>query len=476
MAKGIKLDLNRWWAALSSELLAGAGSLGVYLEETGLTLVYVDKTLAGLKVSQWARLPLAAGRSEDQAAAVQELVAAWGLESSPVSLAVGLEMGFFRQVTLPAAAIENLAQVVAYELDRFLPLPAERLYFGYQVLRETESEVQLALMAALKEPVDECLMVLTRASLRPFGVELAPAAAANAFSALAARLPSSWLGVRLEPGWVEWAQVQGRGLGGCARLPGEAGTPASILQAELQRLAEEGRPAEALCLLGPGTDELAAAAAGLAPGLTVVPPGKFALPGLAPEADPAGALPAVGAALRGLGKVRLGANLLPAEARVAASLGQFSVTKLLLAVFLALGLAWIGSLVIHKRVLLYQVNRALEEVAPEARQVEAQLEESRALAKQLQSFRRIEQTPDKLKILKELTEIVPDNTWLFNLRLSGQNLEISGMSRSASDLIPLLEKSGWLTKTEFASPIVTDATKLEHFKVKAEIKGLEPAS
>jgi general secretion pathway protein L len=132
--------------------------------------------------------------------------------------------------------------------------------------------------------------------------------------------------------------------------------------------------------------------------------------------------------------------------------------------------------VIHQRVLLYQVNRALAQAAPEARQVEAQLEESQALARQLQSFRRMEQTPDKLRILKELTQIIPDNTWLFNLRLSQQTLEISGMSRSASDLIPLLEKSGWLTKTEFASPIVTDASKLEHFKIKAEIKGLEPAS
>jgi hypothetical protein len=53
---------------------------------------------------------------------------------------------------------------------------------------------------------------------------------------------------------------------------------------------------------------------------------------------------------------------------------------------------------------------------------------------------------------------------------------MGGLSKSAADLIPLLEKSGWLTKTEFASPIVTDANKLEHFKIKAEIKDLELGS
>jgi general secretion pathway protein L len=135
-----------------------------------------------------------------------------------------------------------------------------------------------------------------------------------------------------------------------------------------------------------------------------------------------------------------------------------------------------GSALIHKRVLLYQVNKELAQITPEVKQVEQLLEDSRDQVKKLQSFRRMEQTPDKLKILKDLTTLIPNNTWLFNLRLSRQTLEMSGMSKSASDLIPLLEKSGWLTKTEFASPIVTDASKLEHFKIKAEVKSLEPAS
>ena len=137
---------------------------------------------------------------------------------------------------------------------------------------------------------------------------------------------------------------------------------------------------------------------------------------------------------------------------------------------------WAGSALIHQRVVLYQVNRQIAALAPEAKQVERQLDESRSLAKQMGNLRKVGQSPDKLRILKDLTTLIPDNTWLFNLHLSKQTLDISGMSRSASDLIPLLEKSGWLQKTEFASPIVTDANKLEHFKIKAEIKGLEPGS
>ena len=143
----------------------------------------------------------------------------------------------------------------------------------------------------------------------------------------------------------------------------------------------------------------------------------------------------------------------------------------MLLVFLGLCLLWGASALVHERVVLYQVNSQMAALEPEARQVEKQLEESRTLAKQMENFRKMGSTPDKLRILKDLTELIPDNTWLFNLRLTRQDMDISGMSKSASDLIPLLEKSGWLTKTEFASPIVTDANKQEHFKIKADFKG-----
>jgi general secretion pathway protein L len=104
----------------------------------------------------------------------------------------------------------------------------------------------------------------------------------------------------------------------------------------------------------------------------------------------------------------------------------------------------------------------------EAKEVESLLQESRALAKQMENLRKIRQSPDKLLILKNLTQLIPNNTWLLNLHLSKQFVNLSGMSSAASDLIPLLDKSGLLKKTEFASPIVTDANKLEHFKIKAE--------
>lgn len=465
---------NVWWDQLSASLLAGAQGLGVYLNEAGLTLVKVQKNFSGLQVPQWVFLPVGEGGVADLAPRLQEIVTAWRLESAPVNLAVSPDLGFCRQAALPAAAAENLSQVVAYELDRFLPLPADRLYFDFQVLEATAAEIVLMLMALPREPVEACLNLLSQAGLKPMSLELAATAAVNAFSLLGGKLPNSWLLLHLEPGAFQLSLIKGHILRDLVSRRGLSGPEmAQALQAELDRLRGEGSDPKALCLYGRGGSEVDGAALGKSRGLDLVYPSQFPLEELPPETELPGAVAALGAGLRSLGKVPLGTNLLPPAERAAADFGRLSLSKLLVLTLLGLGLVWAGSALVHQRLLLYQVNSQIAALAPEAKQVEAQLEESRALAKQMGSLRKVGQSPDKLRVLKDLTTLIPDNTWLFNLRLSKLTLDISGMSRSASDLIPLLEKSGWLKKTEFASPIVTDANKLEHFKIKAEIKGLE---
>jgi general secretion pathway protein L len=468
--------LRNWRQTLSNELLAGAAGVGVYLDRAGLTLVHLEKGLAGAQVKHHLHLPCSLELLEDLSLRLQESVSQWGLQGNPVSLAVARDLGFSQRVSLPKAAAENLAQVVSYELDRFLPLPAENLFFDFQVLDETDTGINLMLMALPREPVERCLTLLAQAELRPLSLEPGPQAAANAYALLAGRLPASWALLRLEPGGLELAHIQGRALQAFYQLQGSFGDLPERLAQTLDRLRAEANGLKAVCLYGPEDLSLQASAVIHDQNLEVFPAQALSLAGMPAEADPGEAFPAVGAALRTLGKVPFKANLLPEDLRAPVKLGRFSLNKLLLLTLAGLVVLWLGSALIHKRVLLYQVNKQVEQITPQVRQVEKLLEESRNQVKLLQSVRHLEQAPDKLKILKDLTAVIPNNTWLFHVRISRQAIEMSGMSKSASDLIPLLEKSGWLTKTEFASPIVTDANKLEHFKIKAEIKGLEPAS
>ncbi|MCX5892357.1 MAG: PilN domain-containing protein [Deltaproteobacteria bacterium] len=466
----LSFNPNDLWQSFSATFLAGADGLGAYLDESALTLVHVGKGLKGLQVQHLIRLERQ-GEDEALATRLKEAVVQWGLEGCPVSLAVSRDLGFLRPAALPQAAAENLAQVVGYELDRFLPLPAERLYYDYQVLGETDSEIRIMLMALPREAVDGCLDLLSQAGLRPIALELGPYAAATAFSQLAAKLPPSWLLLHLEPGTFELAHLQGQAIRAFRQGRIASGADLNrLLSEEIERLKAAGHQFKAMCLHGQSGSGFQATALSESQNLNLVYPSHLAIQNLPPETEQDGTLAAVGGALRSLGKVSVGGNLLPVSERAAVHLARINFNTLMLLVFLSFCCLWAGSVFIHKRVVLYQVNSQLARLEPEARAVERQLEESRALAKQMENFRKMGSTPEKLRILKDLTELIPDNTWLFNVRLSRQNLDISGISKSASDLIPLLEKSGWLTKTEFASPIVTDATKQEHFKIKADFK------
>ena len=464
----MRANVSQWWDAMRASALTGMDGLGAYLGEKGLTLVQVRKNLSGIQVVRWSTYPFEPGKMEELGLVLPETLSGWGLESCPVSLAVSPHLGFFRQASLPRAASENLAQVVAYELDRFLPLAAENLMYGFQVLAETETEIHLMLMAVLRDQVEVCLRLLTEATLRPVAVEMAPVAAARAFALSGRPLPPSWLLLLLGDDSYELTHIQGAKVKAFAQARNVRGKDLSrAILAQVDGLAAARPEPQTLGIYGRGGADFKVGTLKKHE-LEVIYPSHLPIPGLQAEMNLGEVLPAVGAGLSCFGPGALGVNLLPPASRAAIRLGRFSFTTILLLVFLGLSCLWGASAFIHTRVELFRVNRQIAALSQEAKEVEALLKESRDLATQMESLHKIAQSPDKLAILKELTQLIPTNTWLLNLRLSKQHVNLSGMSSAASDLIPLLDKSGLLKKTEFASPIVTDANKLEHFKIKAE--------
>src|SRR5271157_3400312 len=99
----LSFNFNDLWQSFSSTVLAGADGLGVYLDESALTLAHVEKGLKGFQVQHILRLGRQ-GEAEALAAQLKEAVVQWGLEGCPVSLAVSRDLGFLRPAALPQAA------------------------------------------------------------------------------------------------------------------------------------------------------------------------------------------------------------------------------------------------------------------------------------------------------------------------------------------------------------------------------------
>ncbi|PAU55007.1 PilN domain-containing protein [Pseudomonas indica] len=76
---------------------------------------------------------------------------------------------------------------------------------------------------------------------------------------------------------------------------------------------------------------------------------------------------------------------------------------------------------------------------------------------------------EPLLLLKELTGLLPDGTWLSRFELIGERVRMEGESTEASALIGLLEQSRMLQNVSFASPVTSNPrTQRDRFSLVAE--------
>lgn len=101
-----------------------------------------------------------------------------GLEKTDAVLRLPADYGLHKVLYLPAAAQENLQQVVSFELDRYTPFNAEQVYFTLLPLGNTEhAQIRVLLIVVPKPRLDEQLTYLATLGVQPQTVDYAPALA-----------------------------------------------------------------------------------------------------------------------------------------------------------------------------------------------------------------------------------------------------------------------------------------------------------
>ena len=113
------------------------------------------------------------------------------------------------------------------------------------------------------------------------------------------------------------------------------------------------------------------------------------------------------------------------------------------------------------------LNAEIGRIEPEVRRVRAvlgALERKRQLLATIDGLDAGAIRP--LPVLRELTEILPNEAWLTTVALDAKGVELVGQAAAASTLIPLLENSPRLERVEFASP-VTRGRDREQFRIRA---------
>lgn len=85
--------------------------------------------------------------------------------------------------------------------------------------------------------------------------------------------------------------------------------------------------------------------------------------------------------------------------------------------------------------------------------------------------RRKYDTPASVIVLESLSRLLPDHTYVTEMHLAGNKLQISGITRDAPSLIPLIEQSQHFTRATFYAPTTRSSTDPgERFHIEAQIE------
>lgn len=389
-------------------------------------------------------------------------------------ICVPQDQAIVQTVYLPQAAEANLQQVLEYEIERQLPFTRDEIFYDYLPMGKRGDKIGLYLFAIPKKHLAGVLDVLGSFGIVPSGVETTATALANYLLFCKKDLAGcaaivgghaddrEIIGVRASAaGWTqapellfshrvpdaEWSEGIGKELiAECLRQ-----APKLYGWGEAERVFHSANgekvECEDLCIL--------------------------ASEKLGGSADVSAAtLPAIGAALRGVREARFETNFLrPAGEDRGARNSLSLMNSVMVGLLVLLLLGWGISYPIKDELRLKQLQQENQKTEPSVealRREEAQLQ---AVRKEVQFLSDIHRRKGEvLRVLDELSKVVPTSAYLSNFRYRNGVLEVQGNAENASTLIPLLEKSPLFENVAFNAPSNRGRDNRETFSLKAELE------
>ena len=405
--------------------------------------------------------------TENPATALREELANRGLAPRTVALALSRAAVFVRPMELPAVG-GDVREMVRLNLDGHLPFAAEETAFDFVPLpadaegaRPQEALHRVLVAAAEPRVVEAAVRIAEEARLKPASLTVA----AHDLVAL----------VHLERGRrVVWVHRTGATadvlclLGPALVLSRSvpAGDDATVAEEVRRSLAVvRWRGCDAVWVSGDLTPDASALAALGAPvGAPPYTPRAQARLATLP-ADDRGAQELALAVASGRRSRPL--DLLPAGLRPRRLSRAQGIT---LGVATATALLLLGALLVPG----YREQRHLDRINAEIARVDPQVRVAERLVRELERKRKLLGTITAvetrgmrpLPVLRELTDLLPNDTWLTTLSLDQKGVEVTGQAAAASTLIPLLENSPRLERVEFSSPVTRGRDK-EQFRIRA---------
>lgn len=169
------------------------------------------------------------------------------------------------------------------------------------------------------------------------------------------------------------------------------------------------------------------------------------------------------------------ANLLPTTERPQRGSGVFSPTKILLLLVFVLVAAALATPIWQMHQIRSDRAASVESLKGRAEKVhEMRTTLERARQGSVAVLQAKWEQPRMIDLLQELTERLPDDTWVQNLDFREGEIQIRGESAQATALIDLLDQAPGITDVTFRSPVVQVAgSGKERFHISMKFKRQE---
>jgi Tfp pilus assembly protein PilN len=436
------------------------------LGRTRLAVVLVGDRLYGAVV-RGAEVKTIVVESEQPALALRAELDA--LRVSPRGVAIGVPRSVVtvKPVTLPPVG-DDMREMVRFELERHLPFAAEDTPFDFIALPDPAEAVEgrrVLVTAADRRVVDAAVRLAQEAKLRPRSVTVA----AHDLVSLA-RMPSR--------GRIVWIHRVEDTIDLLFVSDGRVALSRTLAASDDATLVTEIRRSFGVALWR-GCDAVWVSGDSAAPvTLQNSPFAALNVPVTAPSYTGAArrALAGLESGSRGAFELAIAVALAPSDRSLdllppALKPFRLSRAQMLTA---AVALATAALVIVALMVPGYRDGRRLAALNGDIAALDREVRAVEAMLRDLDGKRRLVSTIDGLEasairplpVLRELTDLLPNDTWLTLVSLEAKGVELTGQANAASALIPLLENSSRFERVEFASP-VTRGRDREQFRIQA---------
>ena len=166
-------------------------ALGLDIGSSSVKLVQLRETKKGIDLVNFSVAPLPSQAIVDGALmnatavieAIREMVASLKLKSKEVALSLSGHSVIIKKIGLPAMTPDELEESIKWEAEQYIPFDVNDVYLDYQILqsRPEQGQMDVLLVAAKKEMVDEYAGLVREAGLEPVVVDIDCFTIQNAF-------------------------------------------------------------------------------------------------------------------------------------------------------------------------------------------------------------------------------------------------------------------------------------------------------